>query len=647
MFHILFVFLAFDLNKIANPVMLQGLTPAEKMILAEYGYVARPSPSDHFYEIYKQARTSSQPIFVTVDGILHTYHILYDYSLRELEIKYLKPDLTLLLEKMIERTNRAFKEVDKKFHPHLIKNLAYLSVPYKILNPKWQVPKRVVRLVQDELALINGHKGFVKSPIFGYLEDYSQYKPRGHYTRSKDFEDYFKAMMWLGRMTFLVKPGPEAGGAEKGIEQTICALLILKSIMCTCTGEDLFPLWQKINDPIVLYVGKADDLTIAEYKGVKEKIFPQTKMVDLIKDRRMVEKFIDAVMKLRPPGIISGFVTDQEKPEVSTRGLRLFGQKFIPDSYIFQQLVYDKVGTVANPRKFPKGLDLFAVLGSERAYEILTKVYKEDQYANYISQMAKLRKEFSDLKDDTWYSNLYWGWLYVLKAVIAPVPEFLPAWADRCLSTALGSWAELRHDTILYAKQSYTVFTTSVTPQPELVRGYVEPNPTAFERIKRLVDTTRVELKKREILSPNIENKLTAFSDLLKSLQTISEKETRGLGLTEDDYIFIQGIGSRLEDLITVPGMEEYTTEADKSSALIADVHTDPNTKMVLEAGNDRPAYLYVLVRNKKQFTLMVGAIYNYYEFLQPMEARLTDEEWQSLTPKPAKPEWMKFFTLL
>ncbi len=645
MFNFLILFLALDLGKIANPEMIKNLSPKQKILLAENGFVAAPSGADHFYEIYKAAKDRGQPIFVSVDAILHSYHVLYDYSLRELEIKYLKGELNSLLEKMIAKTQKCFREQEKRFHPHLIKNLAYLSVPYKILNAEWSVPKQSKKLVDEELLLINEAKGFAKSPIFDYIEDYSQYKPRGHYTRTKDFEDYFKAMMWLGRMSYRAKPSPGDGGLEKGIENTICALLLLKSVMCKCTGEDLIPLWHKINDPIILYVGKSDDLTISEYKKIKDEKFANVTIPDLIKDRKKIEKFIDEILAARPPKISSDLVADTEQAEISTKGLRLFGQKFIPDSYIFQQLVYRKVGTQSKPRLFPKGLDVLAVFGSNRALEILKKVYKEDQYANYTKQVELLKKAFDGYKDDTWYSNLYWGWLYVLKSVIVPSPLFKPAWADRCLSTALGSWAELRHDTILYAKQSYTSFTTSVQPEPEMAYGYVEPNPEAFERIKKLVDMTLTELKKSSILSPNIEPKLNDFSNLLGSLYEIALKETKNKVLSDNDYFLISNIGSRLENIVTVPGMEEFTSEADKSSALIADVHTDPNTKQVLEAGNDRPAYLYVLIKGKKLPTLMIGAIYDYYEFLQPMDQRLTDEEWQALIPKPTKPEWINFFS--
>ena len=69
-----------------------------------------------------------------------------------------------------------------------------------------------------------------------------------------------------------------------------------------------------------------------------------------------------------------------------------------------------------------------------------------------------------------WAQNLYWNWLYTLLPLLEPKGEGWPvfmqnqAWTDKSLNTALGSWAELRHDTILYAKQSETE--KSIPPVP-------------------------------------------------------------------------------------------------------------------------------------------------------------------------------------
>ena len=56
-------------------------------------------------------------------------------------------------------------------------------------------------------------------------------------------------------------------------------------------------------------------------------------------------------------------------------------------------------------------------------------------------------------------------------------------WLDKALMTAMSSWAELRHDTILYAKQSYTrKLSANISPE-----GYVEPYPELYSRLNSLV----------------------------------------------------------------------------------------------------------------------------------------------------------------
>src|SRR6185503_13480355 len=42
-------------------------------------------------------------------------------------------------------------------------------------------------------------------------EDFSQYKPRGHYSRTPELQHYFRSMMWLGRTDFrLIETQPDA-----------------------------------------------------------------------------------------------------------------------------------------------------------------------------------------------------------------------------------------------------------------------------------------------------------------------------------------------------------------------------------------------------------------------------------------------------
>jgi len=624
-------------SQIEPKELYNSFTAAEKEILLKYAFFARKSPHKKFSGLYKSLKNKNLPIYVTTDCVLHTYHILYDYSLRILEMNYLYAEVHSLTHIMITRTKELLKVSKGEMKEALLDNLAYFEIAAKLLDPYFAVSKSAQKKVNDEITLIHEAEGFSKSPLFDYKEDYSQYKPRGHYTRNEVLERYFRTMMWYGRITFLLVPEPGDEKNKKGKHQTRQALLILEA------AQHYFDKWKRINAPIILYVGKSDDLTLLEYFEIKNRIFPKERPVEIASNDQKLTKFIDEAMKARTPKITSSVVLDIEEPEIVTKGLRFFGQKFIPDSYILQNLVYDKVGTLTNPRLFPKGLDVLAVLGSDRARDILIERYKENRFLNYESQMEKLISEFKQFKEEDWQFNLYWGWLYTLKSLIVPIPKFQSAYQDKCLQSALGSWAELRHDTILYAKQSYTMEVTAIRPKPELVKGYVEPIPECYKRLKKLVDMSRDELERRAFLDKNVKYKFREFAGLLETLELIAHAEIENKTITEDDYRFIQNIGSFLENIETFPAAE-YTTETDESAALIADVHTDPNTKQVLEVGNDIPSLLYTIVEINGRQQIFVGGVYDYYEFLQPMGQRLTDEEWQRLSPKPDKPSWIEFF---
>src|SRR2546427_1854361 len=183
-----------------------------------------------------------------------------------------------------------------------------------------------------------------------------------------------------------------------------------------------------------------------------------------------------------------------------TKGLRLMGQRFIPDSYMVQNLVLPVVrqytGTsqpftsglteMGLVRVFPRGLDVMAVLGSEAALSILDREGDTD-YLDYDKAFNELITRFRSFRPADWMRNLYWAWLYSFDPLLAPNGDGYPAfmrtmaWQDKQLHAALASWAELRHDTILYAKQSYTPGVTSVLPAPD--RGYVEPVPEFYNRL--------------------------------------------------------------------------------------------------------------------------------------------------------------------
>ncbi len=645
-----------DLENVANTDQFK-FTGNEKSLLVRNGFVAGPSQFKQVYDIYNYCQEFDIPAFVTTDSMLHTYHILFDYTLRILELRKFYGNLEKLNKAMLERAISQYESAtDPRARTAARKNVAYFTVASVLLEPKTSIPSDVRDLVESELELIEAHMGKAPSPIFGYNEDYSQYVPRGHYTRNDEFKRYFKSMMWYGRMIFHLKPRE---GEEKGKEETLQALLIAAAMdNAIVNGEPATDVWDRIYEPTVFFVGKTDDLNVYEYMELMADIYGNDLSPDALADDAKLEEFIEAAMELRSPMISSSFVMEGEDIGEVTKGFRFMGQRFIPDSYMFQQLVHDAVGN----RMFPKGLDIMAIMGSEHAYDILVNVYNEDMYPNYTEQIEKLKAEFADIDDELWAQNLYWNWLYVLMTLLTPKEEGYPvfmqnqAWMDKELATALGSWAELRHDTILYAKQSYTM-ETSMPMGPPLIKGYVEPNPELYARLASLARFTREGLSNRGLLLPEFASKYSQLEDLLVSLKEISEIELEynpissvapSRSLTREQYGIIANIGGTLEDITTFPPdiASEIKGQEDDEMAIIADVHTDPNSAQVLEDGVGYPLNIFVVVPVDGELRISQGAIFSYYEFTWPMSDRLTDGQWQDMlkTDPPELPVWVGSF---
>jgi len=666
------------------PLSSFHLTGDAEMLLEENGFVVVEGNQDEIYDIYIEAKDKGQPIFVTTDLVLHTGHIFFDTLMRVLEIKELSgiaADLTdRMLSLSIDQYNSA-TDPDVKEAARL--NIGYFSVAKRLLDPTFEPGYGLEDMVDTEIEHIAAHEGLEFRELLSYVEDpslfatpyafedYSQYIPRGHYTRNETFEKYFMVMIWYGRVDFKLMPGRSEDAKGDGRMMTLQALLITDAL---AKDDDAFDMWEKIYEPTVYFVGKADDLTVYDYLELSDEIFPRGKSVDRFAQADALSTFIEEAKKLNPPKILSGAAfTDDGEFDDTNMGFRFMGQRFIPDSYVFQQLVYgvedlvytgegspftmEYIPNVGPARAFPRGLDVMTVLGSERAYEILRNEGDTD-YLHYDEQIQMLKEEFSEKGEDEWKQNLYWRWLYTLLPLFynpegEHVPDFMTTtmWLDKSLATSLGSWTELRHDTILYAKQSYTMLGKGPPPPMKEAYGYVEPYPEVYARLGEMMKDLRLHLDTLGIAPEGVSEKLAAFETILSRLETISEKELRGETLSDEEYQFILNIGSILSSLKDFPAdvMDETTSDTDTKMDIIADVHTDLNTGNVLEEGVGSPFNIYVVVDDPQGRRVCRGGVFSYYEFKHPLSDRLTDEKWQTMGEdegRPPQPEWIQNFTV-
>ena len=605
-----------------------SLAPEQKALLHAQGFFATPfmgMPSatgyNEMYDLYMDVNESGLPVFVSSDVVLHAYHRFFDDILQTVEETRFSPALNALDADLFAQ---AVLWDNPLRTPSTTLLAAYEAVALKLLDPAWEVPAEYATVVAQEVALIEAHQGYELSPLFqAYFEDYSQYKPRGHYTKSETLKRYFKAMMWHGRMTFVLR---DALGTARP-DLTGAALLLTQALART----DRTAAWRSLYVPTVFFVGKSDDFLYTDYLAVARMVYGDgfdALEPAAILDPAMVAAFIAAAEEaLNPPDI-----TTQTGP-----GLRFMGQRFIPDSYMFTQLTYPSV----EDRYLPKGLDVMALLGSDRAQALLEEM-GETAYPGYPGQFAKLQDYIAQQPPGAWAQNLYWNWLYALMPLLYPkgegYPFFMtnPAWEIKDLNAALGSWTELRHDTILYAKQSSSG--TGYPPEYYAMVGYVEPNPELYSRLASLTVYTREGLDRFGLLTQDTLARLDGFSSLLWRLMTMAEKELTNLPLSIEEQGLLSRFGFTLRDLLTAPGEPVGTPEEDPMP-IVADVHTDPNSATCLEEGVGYPLRLVVAVPIGGRVYLSVGAALAYYEFPQPIADRLTDEQWRDRLTSAAPPE--------
>ena len=598
--------------------------------LSNNGFVVLPGKYTDIAEFYKNAEEAGIPVFITTDSVLFVYHAFFDTILMQLEEEHFIPILEKLLTGLVKEADSVYGKMPDNTlaKKSALLNVAYLSTALKLLNPSFEPPTYVRDLVSKELSLIGkaSDPEYV-SPIFSYKEDYTQYRPRGHYTKSEELKRYFKCMMWLGRMRFEAQDPIDPELAKVQTAQALQLTYLMVSV--DVDGEKALVLWEKIYLPTAFIVGKSDDLSFYDYIRVMKEIYPSFAPAN-VNDETRLKEFMDKIVKLDESKIVSSPIFPYEKPRLV--GLRFMGQRFILDGYIHQQLCYPNLPT----RLKVRGLDIMAALGSERAMELLEEDFKK--YSKFYDKLVEVRDEISQLKPENWTETLYMGWLYSIKALLyepsSGYPSFMTteAWLDKSLNTALASWAQLRHDTILYAKQPYAGKTAIPPKQPH--PGYVEPNPLLYSRLRNLVYATKKGLESLGLLDKQVSEKLSVFAELLDKLVDISVKELKSEKLSDEDTAFMKSYGYRLESLLSVA--EPRT----KDPRIIADVFTEPNSNTVLEVGTGYFDNIIVVYKTPDgKLYASTGLTMSYYEFYWPQTDRLTDEKWAQMLESGKAPE--------
>lgn len=634
-------------NNIVNLFQFKDIDKEILEKLQQNNFVITKGNNLQLFHAYEENDYRQVPNFITTDLYLQAFHMYFSYILKSLEKQHIIPTLEMLCHSF----NAACIKLAEQTEDESLKDMAehaatFYAIPYYLLtNKTLTVPSKYETEYQEEIEHINKQEDNF-SDFLSYKDayfPYSLFKPRGHYTREPQLQAYFKAMMWLQTACFCREQ-----------QEQLKRSIFQAAVLCTYKSIDQTPLielYQHIYTPLTFLMGEADNLSIFDIARILEK--NNAIHIEDALTAGQIEKVNQALIELAKH-------KNNIKPqiEITCRDkINFMPQRYLSDNEVTQKLVD------VNPnsqRAYPKGLDVFATFGTGTAESLLIDFYKEpNNWSEYSKELQQLKDKFKTSKSTQ--LSVYELWmksLLTMQQTDKNNPGFMqtPEWGYKNLNTALASWAELKHDAILYGEQPMAAECGGAGPPDPIVVGYVEPNLPFWRKMENILQATRLILQQNDCMTDDLKGKTDQLNDYVTFLIQVTEKELRGEKLTEPEYRTLEYMGSSIEYFtlsVVDPDLHlddwSLVQGPDKSIAIVAGIYTRNirgcNKNGILHIATGNANNIYVVVEIEGNLYLTRGATFSYYEFVQPLGTRLTDEEWQKMLEEkkaPAVPEWMK-----
>lgn len=632
-----------NINNIVNLFQVENMDPKLAEMLGKNGFAIVPNNNIQLFHVYEQNDYQQFPNFVTTDMYMQLFHMYFGYILRTIEEEKFIPILSQICIDMKSEMDKIANTTSDESIKELAKyNATYYAIAYTALtNEKTTVPAGYEAQYQTEINSILAAKDNF-SEFLDYktvLFAYSLFKPRGHYTRSENLQNYFRAMMWLQKAPFCVDNDLQLKKA-------------ILSASAIANQESILENYKAIMEPVSFIIGLPDNVSFLQLAEIYKN--GDYNLDKLLGSSRNLNKFKDEVKQLMSS-------QNRIKPKQAIECVDLINfmpQRYLADNEILQELV--DVKNQVTQRAYPKGLDVMAAFGSKSAENILLNELKEgEKWSEYTPLLNGLKDKMSSIN---WNASLYNKWMEGLVELQKPntdYPYFMqtPQWAKKDLGTSLASWAELKHDAILYAEQPMAAECGGAGPPDPYTIGYVEPNIGYWQKVIELIDLTNDILKRNNLMNEDISRISERLMENASFLLSASKKELAGKSLSENEYHQIEYIGSTFEwiTLDLVKGKDQYldgwdnVKGPDRSVAVVADIYTSNATnnpdRGILHVATGNVNDIFVVVEVEGYLYITKGAVLSFHEFRLPMGNRLTDEEWQNMLEKnqaPGIPEWIK-----
>lgn len=702
-------------NDLATVKGMEGFGGSKdaREILARNGFVVADPTFKQIFEPYIQSpqvqRPSdtnptgqSLPSFITTDSAWHTYHVLLEEGVKELE--------TMQAQRLLRFSHQLWTAAREDASSDATDLRPFASVGLALQDEQHR--KTIGPAEKEIVDGLRTGTNPVEAPI-GFSLSPSQFRAQSFYSQSPGLSDYFAARQWYATVVFRVENARE----------TWLAIALAKLVTAR---PELLKLWAELSEPFDSLLAPAEDGTVARYlEAVKAVIgpgFPKGSLTDaqVSEIQKKLREELPAPLvsdQLLTPGQYSEFGRQ-------TRGFRLLPPRQLPCAVCFHNTVDPRIPG----RRHPSGLDFLAaspILHSPAAARAL-----ETQFGKSVTELI-LKADCGPTPN-----SLHGEAMRLLATLQKPLPAQAPesmrsdAWLDLQLWTQLGAWAEQRHTWALHTKLS-VLYMGMVDPP----KGMVAPYPDFFSGLAALSRRTATALEKAglgqdftvktaaatllsmlnqvEALSSardgkdfesqaesleqfgefhnryfeshraaiesdrssatqkKLESELKEMARRCASTGQANESETATLRLFHDcrqDIARMLGdfapLCERLAELAGKSLKGEALTEADAKwiegyGVLLARFHfyygnsyevpldnfpivtrvfSSPLDNSMLHVGLARPQAIYVIARTGGANQLYRGAVMTYREFVRPDGQILDDDSWRGLIAKGQTP---------
>jgi len=325
------------------------------------------------YEAYKEGRGTIVPKFITSDAVLNAFHVLYEESVRCLEIKR-AARFPQVLKGIIQNLNSAdqhltgrssmVKKAKRRGQLVLGVALRLMDGEFKFANEDLNtvLTREVHRIAQ---ATDRELPPWLGPPDRTFLAlDYSRYKPRGFYTSLPALERYFRSMAWLQSIPFRTYRD----------EELLAFLMVAHSV-----HGDQFKTMDLQTSSLPYFRGYRrfigvndnwDLMTLAPF--VRDSLVMNLDKGDLERKRKAI---IRSLRNMPNGPLINDQIAlkTEDKTSVEETNFRIISPYRTPSAILFQRTTEYALFQ----RPFPSGLEICVALGSPLARKLIDDPQKD------------------------------------------------------------------------------------------------------------------------------------------------------------------------------------------------------------------------------------------------------------------------------